>query len=215
MREQVEALEDHAHAPADLPDVSVAREPGSSASSRRPSTVTVPPWNGSRPFRQRRNVLLPPPDGPMIAATSPRATRGSTPRRTSRAPCRLTRSSHLDHANAPPFRGSAPSRPLRPAREPRQRQAHRHVQHRRRQRELDDAPRAVGQDRVLLGQLDQRDHRADRRVLEQGDEVIRDRRDHDPHGLRHDHPPQGQPRDIPSASAASIWPAGIACRPAR
>ena len=35
-----------------------------------------PSWNGSRPLRQRRKVLLPPPEGPMIAATSPRCTSG-------------------------------------------------------------------------------------------------------------------------------------------
>ena len=32
--------------------------------------MTAPDSKDSRPFRQRRNVLLPLPEGPMIAATS-------------------------------------------------------------------------------------------------------------------------------------------------
>ena len=37
-----------------------------------PSKVIVPPVGSSRRFRQRRNVLLPEPEGPMTTTTSPR-----------------------------------------------------------------------------------------------------------------------------------------------
>ena len=46
---------------------------------------------------------MPPPEGPMIAATSPRSTDRLTPRRTSTAPCRLQQVVDFDHASAPPF----------------------------------------------------------------------------------------------------------------
>ena len=39
-------------------------------SSGFPLSKMLPPWMGSRPIRQRRNVVLPQPDGPRITATS-------------------------------------------------------------------------------------------------------------------------------------------------
>src|SRR5689334_19855006 len=54
-----------------------------------PSTVSTPRLIFSRWFTQRRNVDLPDPEGPMITATSPRATSRSIPRSTSLRPKRL------------------------------------------------------------------------------------------------------------------------------
>ena len=120
VREQVEPLEDHADAAADPACRIVARALGLRAGVDRivdfqlaVDAQTRPDWNGSRPLMQRRNVLLPLPDGPMIAATSPRATsrQASMPRSTSRPPCRLISSRDLDHARPPPpLAGEPPSR---------------------------------------------------------------------------------------------------------
>ncbi len=48
-----------------------------------PSIRTSPPSNASRPLTQLRKVVLPQPDGPMIATISPRRTARSTPLRAS------------------------------------------------------------------------------------------------------------------------------------
>ena len=96
-------------------------EPVVSASTSRPSTTTLPPWNRSRPLRQRKKVLLPPPEVPMIAATSPLRNDSDTPRRTSSRPCRLTRSRvsirkgmllvlmRVHHLSSPGRRAGAPT----------------------------------------------------------------------------------------------------------
>ena len=53
---------------------------------------------------------MPPPEGPMIAATSPRSTDRLTPRRTSTGPIPLAEVFDLDHASAPPFTPAVASR---------------------------------------------------------------------------------------------------------
>src|SRR4051812_22331491 len=50
----------------------------------------APPWMRSRGLTQRTSVLLPDPEGPMIAIVVPEGTSRSTPRSTSSAPNRLT-----------------------------------------------------------------------------------------------------------------------------
>ena len=75
-----------------------------------PSMVTEPAWNASSPFRQRRNVLLPLPEGPMIAATSPRATERLTPREDLDRAVPLDQLAHLDHVHA----DAMPAPPLQP-----------------------------------------------------------------------------------------------------
>ena len=78
MREQVEALEDHADVGALARQLGLGqrREAAVAGVSRRrraaPSIRTSPPSSGSRSARQRSSVLLPEPDGPRIALTSPR-----------------------------------------------------------------------------------------------------------------------------------------------
>ena len=58
--------------------------------------------------------------------------------------------------------------------------------------QLHDGAGAEGQDGVALGQFDDRDHRADRGVFEQGDEIVGDRRNDDAQGLRQDDSADGQ-----------------------
>ena len=67
--EQVEMLEHH----ADFAAVGIDVGPRSARST--PSMLTEPSSNSSRPFRQRRKVDLPEPDGPITTSTSPLATR--------------------------------------------------------------------------------------------------------------------------------------------
>src|SRR5262245_41636401 len=164
---------------------------------QRLSTWTCPSWNGSRPLTQRKSVLLPPPEGPMTAATSPLPTRRPTPLRTRSSPCRLNRFvtviiespvsvSRSREAKTTPSRRDPRYALLQPPRHQRQRVTHDQVQERGHRRHFQIRPGAVGDDAVLLGQLDDGDDRADGGVLEQGDEVVGDRRDHQPHRLRHD-----------------------------
>src|SRR5436189_5211631 len=53
-------------------------------------TCTSPSSNISSPLMQRSSVLLPPPEGPMTAATSPRATDNETPSSTRNDPWLFT-----------------------------------------------------------------------------------------------------------------------------
>src|SRR5436190_7044422 len=53
-------------------------------------TCTSPSSNISSPLMQRSSVLFPPPEGPMTAATSPRATDSDTPPSTRRDPWYFT-----------------------------------------------------------------------------------------------------------------------------
>ena len=71
MREQVERLEHHAHLAADAAHVRTTRLPPAARARNSPSTAMLPSSMVSRWFRQRRKVLLPEPDGPITATTSP------------------------------------------------------------------------------------------------------------------------------------------------
>ena len=66
--------------------VSAPSREGPPALSEMSPTRTSPESNGSRPLIQRSSVLLPPPEGPITAATSPRSTESETPLRTRRTP---------------------------------------------------------------------------------------------------------------------------------
>src|SRR5450830_47811 len=59
------------------------------ATSDSPSISMLPRWMVSRWIRQRRKVLLPDPEGPMTASTSPLSTSSETPLSTSTGPKRL------------------------------------------------------------------------------------------------------------------------------
>ena len=97
MRKQVEALEDEAdlgpllrHLPVgQLVQPAARASPGRCAGRRSRSRRAL---GRSRKLMQRSSVVLPDPEGPTMATTSPRATSIDTPRSTSRAPKRLCRS---------------------------------------------------------------------------------------------------------------------------
>src|ERR1700704_2681599 len=91
-------------------------------------TRISPWWDGSSPWIQRSSVLLPPPDGPMTAATSPRATVSDTPSSTRAEPWLLInlRTSIIDVLLRSSFRELRFHSP----RHERQRVAHDKVQHR-------------------------------------------------------------------------------------
>src|SRR5688572_8135321 len=56
----------------------------------RPSNLTDPDVIGSRPSTQRSNVVLPQPDSPTSATTSPRRTSRLTPSTARTGPCLLS-----------------------------------------------------------------------------------------------------------------------------
>ena len=93
----------------------------------------------------------------------------------------------FDHASCPSLHSVPTQSALGPSGKPRQGKTHHHVNRGDSQGKLDRSASALSQDRILLGQFDQRDHRANRRVLEECDEVVGHRRDHDPNRLRNDH----------------------------
>src|SRR5204863_4815766 len=73
-----------------------------------PSTRISPPSIRSRPDRQFRRVVFPEPEGPMMATSSPRVTRRSTPFRASTSvPARYT--FRTDVARTIDSRGSSPT----------------------------------------------------------------------------------------------------------
>jgi hypothetical protein len=76
---EVELLEDHARLLADLADVTALLAGRLAGLDLTPSISMTPAEGSSRKFRQRRNVLLPPPEGPMMTTTSAGATSRSTP----------------------------------------------------------------------------------------------------------------------------------------
>src|SRR4051794_28122311 len=141
-------------------------------------TCTSPSSKSSRPLMQRSNVLLPPPDGPMTAATSPRATDSETPSSTRNGPWLFTspRTSimnALSRSRLLELRFHSP-------RDERQRVTHYKVEQGSYQSEFQHQLRMVVEEfPVHARELDDRDHRADRSVLEQCDEIVGHRRDHD------------------------------------
>ena len=91
-----------------------------------------------------------------------------------------------------PCAPAAPA-PLEPPRQPRQRQRHGEVHRGAQQPRQEPAADVRGQDRRLLGQLHDRDHRDERAVLEQRDEVVGHRRQRQLERLGPAHEPQRLP----------------------
>ena len=85
--------------------------------SGTPSTRIAPAWNGSRAATARSIVVLPQPERPMSATSSPRASERSTPFRTSVAP-RERRRPLIDSTGAltPRARSTVPRAAARDAR---------------------------------------------------------------------------------------------------
>src|SRR3954471_21637915 len=150
----------------------VARPPTS-----MPSAVMLPDWYVSSPLIQRSRVLLPEPERPMMATTSPLAMSSETPFSTSLAPKLFLTSRILTSDIEASFDF------LRP---PRQREA---------QAEIDQRDQRVDQERpeggvvehgAGLGQLDEADDRGERRALDDLYGEADGRRDRDARGLRQD-----------------------------
>src|SRR5262245_55872559 len=120
---------------------------------------------------QRKSVDLPPPEGPMMAATSPERTLRSTPLRTRWLPCdfssfstRMRCSMSVHH----PFLAF-----LQPPREQSEWITHEQREECGHQREMGKRPRRpVGCNVKSLAQLLDGDDRANRCVLEQVDKVV-------------------------------------------
>src|SRR4051794_25522306 len=150
----------------------VARPPTS-----MPSAVMLPDWYVSNPLIQRSRVLLPEPERPMMATTSPLAMSSETPFSTSLAPKLFLTSRMLTSDIEPSFDF------LRP---PRQREA---------QAEIDQRDQRVDQERsegrivehgAGLGQLDEANDRGERGALDDLYGEADGRRDRDARGLRQD-----------------------------
>ena len=82
VREQVELLEDHGGAVAQRRELPLRGRAAKSTTSP-PANATVPASGTSRPLSERSTVVLPEPDGPIRATTSPRGTVRSIDLRTS------------------------------------------------------------------------------------------------------------------------------------
>src|SRR5690606_27430214 len=175
--------------------------PATAVASGSPSTCMLPSSMVSRWIRQRRKVLLPEPDGPMTATTSPLRRVSDTSSSTLTCPNDLPmpRASIMTgrSAAAAPA-AAAPAAALlvvlgiaffHVLEQPGQQQRHnqikgrRHQERRRREIALHNAARGA-QDIV------QRQHVDERRVFDQGDGFVAERRQHALHHLRQGHAPQ-------------------------
>ena len=150
---------------------------------------------------QRSSVDLPEPDAPISATTSCSSTARSMPSSTVCLPNDLTRPSttrDVAHASRPACR-------LRRSRATSQsvKRASGIVsatnEHRRREVRSEVEGR-VRVDLRLVERLDCADRRNERAVLLQPDEVVEERRDHAPHGLRQDHAARRLPARKPERS---------------
>ena len=179
-----------------------SRDSESAPPSRRASsTAIVPRSNGSRPAMARRIVVLPDPDGPRRAMRSPGRASRLRPA-TSVRPARDSVTSRKASSDStrdswPPDVDGVIPPPFEPARQRGERQRHREIQHRADRAGNHPAAEVGREDLRLLRQLDDREHRDERRVLEQRDEVVGHRRQRQAERLR----PAHQPQHLPFAEA--------------
>src|ERR1700738_4043373 len=148
-----------------------------------PHTSIVPAWMVSSPAMQRSSVLLPEPLRPTIATVWPRTTSKPTPSSTRSGPNSLTTSATRTTASLLPS-AAGMGLPLEMAAGQRQRVA---------QREIDggddaeDGERLEGRvvdDLARARELDEADHRRQRRVLHDLHHEAHRRRNGDAHRLR-------------------------------
>src|SRR5690606_34768214 len=156
--------------------------PDTAVASGSPSTWMLPSSMVSRWIRQRRKVLLPEPDGPITATTSPLRSVSDTSSSTLTCPNDLP----MPRASIMMARSAAPAPALlvvlgiaffHVLEQPGQQQRHdqiegrRHQERRRREIALHNAARGA-QDIV------ERQHVDERRVFDQGDGFVAERRQH-------------------------------------
>ena len=166
-----------------------------------PGAVISSPWTTMRPssigssrFTQRRSVDLPEPEAPIRQTTWCSSTARSIPFSTSALPNDLWRFS-IVRASLMRVRlrpAAAPVARDEPVGEPGQRDRDRDEQHGRGQARREVEGRRLV-DLRLLERLDRAEHADERGVLLEADEVVQERRDHAPDGLRHDHVAQRLP----------------------
>src|SRR6218665_2672774 len=144
--------------------------------------LTEPLSSSSKPLRQRRKVDLPEPDGPITTSTSPRATCVLTEStaRTSwpRASNTFTSSRTSITLRKPPFQTIGDLR---------QRQVDHQIKRRDAEPDLEGGERGGDCLTAALGQLGNGDHRDQRGVLDQADELPSQRWQHALERLRQDH----------------------------
>src|SRR5260221_14184503 len=143
-----------------------------------PSTTMRPDWIGSSPLMQRRSVLLPEPERPMMAMISPRSTSSEMPSSTFSAPKCLVTSAISTSGMKPPFQPAAPLG---------EREAEQEIEGSDRQVDGEGLEGRSCRGMALARQLDEADGRRERGVLDQLDEEPHGRRRRDPKCLRHDH----------------------------
>ena len=238
VREQVELLEQHPGAQPDLADLLlvllVVLACSGSASTRSPSISTAPMVGSSRKLMQRRSVVLPVPDRPMSITASRRRTSRSIAaqdvvarRSTSRCPRRSTITSPRCAGGFGARAASAwcwrcvgrigrhrsdlAQRALQPLLEVAEDDGQHPVDERRDEEGLEAAAVARADGPRPQQQLLDRDDRDQRAVLDHGDELVADGRDHDPDGLRQDDATEDEP--LRHAQRLAPPPAGRAARP--
>src|SRR5437867_9204883 len=143
-----------------------------------PCTSTSPPEASSRPFRQRKKVLLPEPEGPITHTTSEAWMAQSMPRSTGRWPNCLVR---------PLTRITSSIASLQFLHKVSKAQRQHPVHERDREVGLPVARIGAGHGARGVGQLGQANRRDQRRVLEQRDRVVAQRRQHAAKRLRQHH----------------------------
>ena len=189
MLEQRVRLKYHSHPAAQRVEAATpaARAPGASATS---PTATLPASNACSAATARSTVDLPAPEVPMSAQTSPARRRGRR-RAASRGPPRCE--AQVAHAQRRVVLGRLRRRHAtiqrRSSRRANRDSGSENSRYDERAQHAGDDPAADVRrvDRRLLGELDDGDHRDERRILEQRDEVVRHRRQREAQRLRPAH----------------------------
>src|SRR6266567_806712 len=152
-----------------------SRKPAPPCGSGLPSKAIVPSSTVSRPLTQRSSVVLPDPERPTIATTSPGSTVRDTSSSTRFVPNRL---------RMPLKAKSGIDFPLEPQRQERQRPADGEVKRRDDRVDHHRLKRDVDDELARARKLDESDDRRDRRALDQLHQETHRRRDRDSKRLR-------------------------------
>src|ERR1700733_738672 len=143
-----------------------------------PSARMAPDWKVSKPLIQRSSVLLPEPERPMMATTSPFSTSSETPLSTSSGPKLFLTSRMLtsDIEASFEFFGA-----------PGQREAQAEIDQRNQRIDQKRPKGRVIEQRSGLGQFDEADDRGECGALDHLNRKTDRRRDRDAQGLRQNH----------------------------
>ena len=193
VREQVEVLEHHAHLAAHAASIFTF----GSVDLRTRQRVMVPAVGCSSRFRQRRNVDLPEPEGPMMTTFSPGLTCSEMSSSTRWSPNDLDRCLTSITLTQPPFKHT-------------EQLGKQHDQQQVHQRDAEQREQALirlGNDRLgRIRHLLTADDGDEGRILEQGNELVAEGRQNVLDGLRDDDKAHG--REIVQAQTAGRPPSG-------